>query len=335
MSKKHVFLCLSLDVEEEGLFRSSYALDTAPVSNLQHLRRLRPLCELGAQPTLFCAYPVLKDDTAWRYIEEFAGEHTLEIGAHMHHWNTPPGQYKTGTDHVTSVPASLLGDDVFSAKLESILSLCRERTGRRPVSFRMGRWDLHAGHWPLLAKAGLTCDASVRPLHMGSTPLQGPDHYTAPQTTPYTVSTGYGPVFEVPLTVTSLSPLISRSLQKLGNKKAASSLQHWGALALLPVYHPLWAMKAVTSLSIARGNDVLSLTWHSSEMMPGGNPHMPDAKSIDAFMAKCHAYLVWLMDTYDVTFVTMDGLRQIKQASCPVLNKTGCDWTCPAPQKEQ
>ncbi len=333
MSKKHVFLCLSLDVEEEGLFRSSYALSATPVSNLQHLKRLRPLCELGAQPTLFCAHAVLKDDTAWHYIEDFATEHTLEIGAHMHHWNTPPGQYKPGNDHVTSVPATQLTDDVFSAKLENILELCKERTGRRPVSFRMGRWDLHAGHWPLLAKAGITCDASVRPLHMGKTPMQGPNHYTAPQTTPYTVRTKYGSVFEVPLTVTSLSPLLSRTILSLGNIKLASSLQHWGALALLPVYHPLWAMKAVTGLSIGRGNDVLSLTWHSSEMMPGGNPHMPDGQSIDAFMAKCRSYLVWLMDSYDVTFVTMDRLRQIKQASCPVLNKTDCDWTCPAPKQ--
>lgn len=333
MSKKHVFLCLSLDVEEEGLFRSSYALSATPVSNLQHLKRLCPLCELGAQPTLFCAHAVLKDDTAWHYIEEFAEEHTLEIGAHMHHWNTPPGQYAPGTDHVTSVPAVQLTDDIFSAKLESILELGEKRTGRRPVSFRMGRWDLHARHWPLLAKAGITCDASVRPLHMGSTPMHGPDHYTAPQTTPYIVWTEYGSVFEVPLTVTPLSPIISRSILKFGNKKITSSLQHWGALALLPVYHPLWAMKVVTSLSTARGNDVLSLTWHSSEMMPGGNPHMPDSQSIDAFMAKCRSYLAWLMDSYDVTFVTIDGLRQVKQTSCHVLSKAGCDWTCPAPKQ--
>lgn len=329
MSKKHVYLCLSLDVEEEGLFRSSYAIAAAQADNLQYLSRLRPLCELGAQPTLFCAHAVLKNDAAWRHIEDFAEKQTLEIGAHLHHWNTPPIATAPETSFVTSVPSIRLSDSLFCGKLESVLSLCEQRSGKRPLSFRMGRWDLHARHWQLLAKAGLRTDASIRPLHKGNAQNLGPDHFTAPQTTPYVVATAEGSIFEVPLTVTSLAPFITAFVQKLGSDKIAASLQHWGALALLPVYHPLWVMKAVTSLALSRGADVLSLTWHSSEMMPGGNPRLPSAEAVDSFLAKCRAYLVWLMDAYDVTFTTMDGLRRIKEGSCPVLNAGGCDWTCP------
>ncbi len=329
MSKRHVSLCLSLDVEEEGLFRGTYAVASAPVTNLTHLGRLRPLCALGARPTLFCAWPVLKSDMAWSCVEHLAQDCALEIGAHLHHWNTPP-QADAKASRLEQVPSVLVDDDLFAAKLESVLELGRQRTGRRPVSFRMGRWDLHARHWPLLARAGVLADASVRPLHAGNAKNLGPDHFSAPQNGPYLVQTKHGPVFEAPLTVTSLSPLLSCIAGRSGSRVLASSLQHWGVLALLPVYHPLWAMKAITALSIARGNDLISLTWHSSEMMPDGNPRMPDSQSIDAFMAKCAAYLTWLMDRFEVSFVTMDDLRRQKAASCPVLNAANCDWTCPA-----
>ncbi|MDO5536286.1 MAG: glycosyl transferase family 1, partial [Desulfovibrionaceae bacterium] len=247
---------------------------------------------------------------------------------HLHHWNTPP-LTGDGAPAASRVPSALLSDELFSAKLESVLQEGLRRTGTRPVSFRMGRWDLHARHWPLLARAGILTDASVRPLHAGSAENLAPDHFLAPQNTPYLVETGEGAVFEVPLTVTHLSPLLSRLVRLSGSRRLISSLQNWGVLALLPVYHPLWAMQAVTSLSAARGNTVISLTWHSSEMMPGGNPRMPDRPSIDAFMAKCGAYVAWLKKNFTVTFATMDELRRMEAASSPVMRSADADWAVP------
>lgn len=148
----------------------------------------------------------------------------------------------------------------------------------------MGRWDLHRQHWPLLAAAGILCDASVRPLHCASSPLQRADHFDAPAD-PYWVAAGSSKIFEVPLTVTPLMPHLPALLRTLPDptgKKMRAGLKKWGALALLPVYHPLWAMCAVTKLFAARGGQVLSLTWHSSEMMPGGTPHLPDAAAVAA-----------------------------------------------------
>ncbi len=328
MSKRHVYLCLSLDVEEEGLFRGSYGITSTPTTNLAHLHRLRPLCNMGARPTLFCAWPVLADDTAWGHVASLAEAHPVEIGAHLHHWNTPP-LYGGTRGAVHSVPSAALPDSVFAAKLESVLEEGRRRTGSRPVSFRMGRWDLHARHWPILAAAGIRSDASVRPLHRGTAANLAPDHFLAPRSGPYLVATPSGSVFEAPLTVTPLLPPLAGMLRSLGRQDLEASLQHWGALALLPVYHPLWAMKAVTALSTSRGNDLIMLTWHSSEMMPGGNPRMPDVPSIDRFMYKCTAWLAWLLDNFSVTFVTLDELRRLREHDCRVLSARDCDWTAP------
>lgn len=332
MSKKSVFLCCSLDVEEEGLFRGAYRAFSPPVENLGHLGRLTPLLSRGVRPTLFCDWPVLESDGAWSRVADLLEKHPVEAGTHLHHWNTPP--LKGGGRTLAKVPSASVEQGLMLEKLEALQDLAARRLGYRPTSFRMGRWDLHKKHWALLAQVGITADASIRPLHAGNDKNLGPDHYDAPRG-PYVVdveterSRGRGgqaaSLFELPLTVTDLVPALSKLVGTLG-QNAKAGLHQWGALALLPVYHPLWAMKVVTALSVARGNPALSLTWHSSELMPGGNPRMPDPRDIDAFLGKILAWLDWLEENYEVQYVTLGELAaRMKDTAPRVTSETG-DW---------
>lgn len=55
--KKNLAVCISLDVEEEGLFSGSYQAWNCSVTNVQRLRKLEPLCrELGFPLTLLCTH---------------------------------------------------------------------------------------------------------------------------------------------------------------------------------------------------------------------------------------------------------------------------------------
>ena len=334
-----LYLVVSLDVEEEGLFGGHYARRACTTRNTESLRRLEPLCRLGVRPTLFCAHSVLTDAPSRETLACLRDEHGAEIGAHLHHWNTPPltedGTDAALPDTAERVPAAAVPEALFAAKLAS-LTKAAQALGAAPTSFRMGRWDLHRKHWPLLAEAGFLCDASVRPLHSVTSPLAGPDHFDAPAS-PYWVPVNNGKIFEVPLTVTPLLPALPRLLHRLPPQIGASvrsGFKSWGALALLPVYHPLWAMRAVTSLYAARGGRVLSLTWHSSEMMPGGAPHMPDAAAVQKLMDKIIAWIAWLRGRYAVHCVTMDELRQELGPTAPTLGGRG-DWTCSATPPEE
>ena len=85
-------------------------------------------------------------------------------------------------------------------------------------------------------------------------------------------------------------------------------------------------MCAITKIFAARGGRVLSLTWHSSEMMPGGAPHLPDAASVARFTRKVADWLNWLHRHYSVRCVTMDELRCELGPTAPTLLGKG-DWT--------
>lgn len=312
-------LALSIDVEEEGLFGGHYARSRVSVGNVAHLARLSPLLDdFGLPVTLLCTHAVFADAGARRNLDALRARHRVEIGAHLHHWNTPPADPARAHESAYQSPA-LVDDTLLRARLAALLQAGGDFSGETPTAFRMGKWDLHRRHWPLLAEAGVLVDASVRPLHRGR---GGPDHFFAPAD-PYFVLTGGGAILEVPLTCTPLCGAVRLA----GHTPAAASAQKWGALAVLPAYHPLWAMKAITRLHAARGGRVVSLTWHSSELMPGGAPHMPDAASVEAFLRKIRAYLDWLARFARITGGTFAELRAARlPARLSEVRGRGGDW---------
>lgn len=329
MSRKRITAVISLDVEEEGLFRGAYGLTTPAVTNISCMTRLLPLLQAGIRPTLFCAYPVLTHDAAWSTLEKLASRYPMEIGAHLHHWNTPPIILKGQS--VKSVPSCEVPLPRLAEKIDTVLEAARSRTGTRPTSFRMGRWDLRQAHWKLLADAGITADASVRPLHASNTDRTRPDHFRAPKN-PYLAAAGTRAVFEMPLTVTPLIPgLPEVAGSRLLGRLLLPSYQQWGVLSLLPVYHPLAVMKAVTALALSRGQDVVSLTWHSSEMMPGCNPVLSTQKAVDSLLSRLTNYIEWLKATYDTTFMTLGELCRTRTPSLTPLTCTDADWAGASP----
>ena len=96
-----------------------------------------------------------------RVIQQWQHRHGAEIGAHLHHWNTPPFGHETEPEPLASreLPQSLL-----KAKLENLVTTMARNFDSAPRSFRMGRFDW----WPfileLLPEAGLRFDSSMVPL---------------------------------------------------------------------------------------------------------------------------------------------------------------------------
>lgn len=332
MGRPLLWLAASLDVEEEGLFGGKYVCRAPSLRNTAFLSRLAPLLERGLRPTLFCTHCALTDAPTQAMLARLRDRHGAEIAAHLHFWNTPP-LADDGPDVLSRVPAAALGQGAFRAKLRQLLAAGAAFQGEALRSFRMGRWDLHRHHWPVLAEQGITCDASVRPLHGPAADAHRlrlrPDHFSAPRT-PYLVRTACGDILEVPLSVTPLLKTLPALLERLPaalRQPAASSFSRWGVLALLPVEHPLRVMQYMTRRFVAAGGRILSLTWHSSEMMPGGAPHMPDEGHVTRFLEKIKKYIEWLPTIGDLRSVTMQEIRR-ELPTCPApLPPATADWS--------
>lgn len=306
MSRKKLLVLTSLDVEEEGLFSSRYPRADLSVSNVARLRQLAPISrELELPLTLFCAWSVFANREAASHVAWMRDNCAAEVGAHLHHWSTPP-EVAAGDGPPERTAA--LDPRKLQARLASLLAIGKAFQGAPITSFRMGRWDLAAKLLPMLASCGIITDSSICPLR--AVP-GGPDHFRAPAD-PYWVKMASGRILEAPITQLPLFRFLPGLWEGLsGMTGLKKDLYHFfGALSVNPFWHGQKIMRLATRLHAARGGRVINLFWHSSEMLPGASPHVPSEEAAQAMLAKIRGYLTWLADSYEIRGVTATELAK-------------------------
>ncbi|WP_043637720.1 hypothetical protein [Desulfovibrio sp. TomC] len=314
MGKKPLAVVISLDVEEEGLFSGTYPREGAGLSNIVELKRLEFLPDAFGLPlTYLCDYPVLSDGPSRDILAGLLARHGGELGAHLHPWNTPPFPDLPWPEPVST---AVMPTGLFRAKLDSLQAAVRDFAGQPAVSFRMGRWNLFRRAMAELPGAGFLVDSSVAPLrHVPG----GPDHFLAP-CDPYWVRPGAPEdpdaprLLEAPTTQAPLVPGSPGLAYALAGRLPAwrdallGGFMKTLVLGVNPVWMPEATMRLAALAHARRGGRVLTLFWHSSELLPGGSPHFPDRAAVDAFVAKVRRFAGWLRRTFEVTGTTLGEL---------------------------
>ena len=139
-------LVISVDVESDH-WRP--ARGEKRFTNLQHLAPLvRRLVARGLRPTLLPTYSVAADRASAERLAELTADGRVELGAHLHPWSTPP-QAEALVDPNTML--CNLPDALVAEKLARLTEAVAAVAGRRPTTFRAGRWALGPRTVPLLA----------------------------------------------------------------------------------------------------------------------------------------------------------------------------------------
>ncbi|MDE5831430.1 MAG: hypothetical protein K2H64_00320 [Desulfovibrio sp.] len=306
--KKNLTVFASLDAEEEGLFSGRYKSSGVSTENIPLIRELRPLfSEYGIPLTLFCSYPVFKDRRALETILWAREECGAEIGAHLHHWATPPFE-DARNENVEPERTHKLPPPLLAEKLRILLESGFEATGERLTSFRMGRWDLKSSLFTLLAENGILTDCSVAPLRIRP---DGPDHFLAPAD-PYWVSLPGGKkILEIPVTQIPLFKRLPGLWRKLCSAPEMIDRYHFfGALSCNPLWHSSMVMKLAARALAARGGKVLSFFWHSSELMPGGSQKSRTRNDAREMLRKSLKFCGWLKDNFNIMGATAREIRE-------------------------
>src|SRR5262249_50331345 len=131
---------VTIDTEEEWDWEAGWPTSNLSVTNIRHLPRFQELCDsFGVATTYFTNQAVFDDKQAREVLLGLARHERVEIGMHIHPWNTPPLQ---GNSPVVARQTFLrnLPSDVILAKLESVYT-CFTAHGLRPASFRGGRYS--------------------------------------------------------------------------------------------------------------------------------------------------------------------------------------------------
>jgi len=310
-----LYLVITIDVEEEGLFSGKYPRSGAGVANVAELARLEFVHqEFGFPLTLLATYPVAQDPAARGVLAAWHQERGAEIGVHLHPWNTPPFTDLPDPEPIATAKLPLT---LMEAKLKSLVECLTGKFPAPPRSFRMGRFDWSPGLLKLLPGCGLRVDTSMVPLTFKG---DGPQNFLTPPD-PFWLQVAGSPgvkLLEAPVTMVPVWQASAKAVHRLAGllpgkagKALLSRYRFVGAAGIHPAWFPQFSMRLAASLHKRRGGRVLTLFLHSSELFPGGSPDFPDAAAVDRLVAKLRGFLAWLVKQGPVTGLTLSGLYDL------------------------
>lgn len=283
MTVAKVLYTVTIDTEEEWDWDGDYPTENPALTNIAYLPELQEVCSRrGASVTYFTNYAVLADPASRRVIQGLSHRPNVEIGLHIHPWNTPPLAGKTGRVSPRETFLHNLPPKLACEKLESILALFKD-CGLRPSSFRGGRYSTSPVIQDYLRDRGFVADASVLPY--STWPDDGaPDHRhrrLPPKRLPPRQAEDSA-MWEIPLSlgftrqpfgfwhrvfeVVSRSPL--RHLRLIGLTERLGIVRK----AWLNIETPL-GQRPVPFLNVLRRLKLpcIDFCMHSSSLIPGGN----------------------------------------------------------------
>ena len=201
MTSPDLNLIVTIEVEE-----ANWGFDgsNSAVENVRIIPRHQKVFDrYGLKPTYLATYSVVSCNWAVDILSDLLSQNKCEIGAHLHPWDTPPLQEKINERNsmLKNLPYELQLAKI-NALTDKLISLC----GRKPLSFRAGRWGLGPDTVKALITCGYQVDCSVTPTVSWTHCGDGPD-YPDIRTEPYWLS-GDGKeseynksLLEVPVTI--------------------------------------------------------------------------------------------------------------------------------------
>lgn len=284
-------LLVVVDTEEEFDWSAPFSRKARSTANLREQHRAQAILDRhGATPLYVIDHPVAVDPWAMGWLRERTEDGHAEVGAHLHPWVNPP--YTEPVSSANSYGCNL-DPALEREKIAALTDSIAEGMGAPPVHFRSGRYGV--GHFTLktLHALGYRTDLSIAP-HSNFAADGGPSFYGWGND-PYWHGTPGG-LLGLPVT-TGFSGLVKGLGPKgapLLDNTAFRSLRMPGALAGLGLLErarltiedvPPAALRRVMRALIADGQRVMTLSYHSSTMLPGATSYARNEAARDALLA--------------------------------------------------
>jgi hypothetical protein len=276
---------LTIDTEGDDAWSRPQQMTT---HNAAYLPRFQQLCErFGFAPTYLTNYEMAQSAAFREFANDALKRGTAEVGMHMHPWDSPPIVPLGARDWYDQPYATEYPEAVVDQKVEYMTRLLEDTFQSAVTSHRAGRWGFNSSYARSLIRHGYEVDCSVTPRvtwehHPGSPAGSGgPDFSNFPDDAYYLdpgdiSRAGVSTLLEVPMSIVEGKRPWNRALARrvLGRKGPR-------IVWLRPDGGNLDGLLQVVETVRARRRAYLQFTLHSSELMPGGSPTFPTARSIE------------------------------------------------------
>lgn len=317
-----------LTIDTEGDNQWDHGRDLT-VENIKFIPRFQAICDdYGIKPTYLVTSEVCQDAYARDLFTWYVSDRRAEVGAHLHAWSTPPfidsEGFKENDPHHAF--ASELPYNMLNGKIANLTEQISASFGKRPTSFRSGRYGFNENVARSLVANSYIVDSSVTPFvnwdrHKGIPGgIGGPDFIDCPAF-PYNYSFPGGSITEIPITImpTRIPLTVSEKLAHFYFRNVDDSLVLRGLRKLFFSNQPVWLrpvpgtdLRLLTQLvdvTIDRQLPFITMMFHSSELMPGCSKYRPDGESVEELYMLLTGFFKLLMDR-KITSVTLTEAAQ-------------------------
>ncbi|MCY2966630.1 MAG: hypothetical protein NT069_23875 [Planctomycetota bacterium] len=245
---------------------------------------------------------VLEDDYGASLLAELQRSGRAEVGGHLHPWCTSPfgEELNARNSYLCNLPETLQ-----KAKLTTLSEQIATRIGKRPTSFRAGRYGLGSFAARCLMDLGYVVDSSVIPFNNLNYD-GGPDFTSAPWK-PYRMSADdilrpdpNGTLLELPV----CAGFSGRNFVAASEWRHRLSQSPWARFRLVGLLDRIGLLRRVKlspeqadaptmcgliDASLAQGSDCLVLMFHSSSLVPGHTPYVRTPRDLEEFHSRLRA----------------------------------------------
>ena len=291
---------ISIDTEEDDWGPATRNNTTL---NIREIPRLQRLFErIGARTTFFVTYQVARDPTAAAIIRDTVASESVEVGAHLHPWNTPPVE---GREEQCSM-LWRYPQDSQARKIGRLKQIIRENIHVEPTAFRAGRFGLGNATLGALEQAGFRVDSSVTPLlswreYGGPSFLRAPLRVYRPSAADLCVPASDGKLIEVPLTAgftrfrqshwkALAKSLYGRFAQRMHLPGLVNHALDLRRVFLSPETDTVPDMLAASRRIIDEGGRHLHMFFHSNSLVPGLTPFVRTTKDLEEMYASIERF---------------------------------------------
>lgn len=309
-------LLVVVDTEEEFDWDKPFSRDARSTANMREQHRAQAILDrYGATPLYVIDHPIAADPWAMGWLREISDDGRAEIGSHLHTWVTPP--YSELVSPENSYGCNL-DPALEREKIEVLTETVAAGLGTAPVHFRAGRYGLGFGTLRTLRALGYRTELSIAP-HSNFASDGGPSFYGWTNE-PYWHGTPGG-LLGIPVTtgfsgrVKSLGPMGAPLL----DNSVIQSLRVPGALAGLGLLErcrltienvPCDALQRVMNSLVQDGQRLLTLSYHSSTLLPGATAYARTAAKRDELLDCLEATLEYFTQTLGGRLVSVSAAEQ-------------------------
>lgn len=307
---------LSVDTEEEWSWEGDFPKPPFSTKNLEKIPEFQALCaQKGIKPTYFLDYAVADNSEFCDFFQKYLDDNLCDFGAHLHPWANPPitEDICEFNSHAINIEQYLFEDkmDLLTAKLKTTF-------GKHPFSYRSGRWGININHLRYLSKIGYRVDSSVRPFYRGEyfSYENAPTRPYIPYLGPPDGAENLADILEIPSTSGYTNSNFELS-DKIHSMLATSLLRHLRPIGILwrlgllrqvsvtPEGNECRDVIACIDASIKRGDSVINMFIHSSNLLPGCTPFVKTEKDKIKMMDTINRCASHMQDRYGAEMVYM------------------------------